>query len=129
MKEADAKILCEKNGSSLLSYELGKAAYIVLPSSEHIIISIGTLTAKILTKHATSDWRFPEVVVSQDISTWEPSLKKHDRLRQFGIGAMALDGLVSLVSRCRSLHELRLAWPVLRNPLEAWAEEKLNMGI
>jgi len=129
MNEVDAKIICKNNGSSLLSYELGKAAYIVLPSSEPIVISIGTLTVKILTKRAIFGWLFPKVIVSQSISTWEQGFNKLDRLRQFGCGAIVLDGLLSLVSRCRSLDELRLAWPVLRNPLDAWAAEKLDMGI
>jgi hypothetical protein len=109
MNEVDAKTICENHGPSLLSYELGKAAYIVLPSSEPIVISIGTSTVKVFTKRAIFGWRFPKVIVSQSIATWEPRFDKLDRLRRFGCGAMVLDGLLSLVSRCRSLDELRLA--------------------
>lgn len=125
MKEGDARVTCESRGSSMLSYQLGKAAYIVLPSNERIIISIGTLTVKVLTKRSIIGWKFPKVIVSQSIASWEERFDKFDRLRRFGCGAMILDGLLCLVSSFKSIEELRLAWPVLRNHLEVWASEKL----
>jgi hypothetical protein len=129
MNERDAKAICENHGSSFLSYELGRAAYIVLPSNEHVIISIGTSTAKLVTKRTIFGWMFPRVIASRSIATWEPTFDKLDRLRRFGCGAMVLDGLLSLVSRCGSLDELRLAWPAIRNPLEVWAADKLERGL
>jgi hypothetical protein len=86
MTEADARIICENYGSSLLSYELGRAAYVVLPSKEHIVISIGTSSAKVCTKRAIFGWRLPKVVASQSLSAWEPRSALLDRLRRFGCG-------------------------------------------
>jgi hypothetical protein len=126
MNEQDAKAICEKHGSSFLSYTLGRAAYIVLPSNEHVIISIGTLTAKVLTKRRILGWWFPKVITSQSIAIWQPTFDKLDRLRRFACGAMVLDGLLSLVSKCKSLDELRLVWPVIRNPLDVSAADMIE---
>jgi len=126
MNEQDARAICEKHGSAFLSYEVGRAAYIVLPSNEHIIISIGTSTAKVLIKRRIFGWRFPRVIASQSIATWEPTFRKLDRLRRFACGVMALDGLLSLVSKCKSVDELRLVWPVMRNPMEVMASSMID---
>jgi len=125
MKEGDARVTCERHGSSMLSYQLGKAAYIVLPSNEDVIISIGTLSVKVLTRRSIMGWKFPKVIVSSSIAAWEERFDKFDHLRRFGCGAMILDGLLCLVSSFKSIEELRLAWPDLGNPLEVWASEKL----
>jgi hypothetical protein len=126
MNEQDAKAICEKHGSSFLSYELGRAAYIVLPSNEHVIISIGTSTAKVFTKRRILGWWFPKVITSQSIAIWEPTFDKLDRLPRFLCCAMVLDGLLSLVSKCKSLDELRLVWPVIRNPLDVSAADMFD---
>jgi hypothetical protein len=41
---------------------------------------------------------------------------------------MVLDGLLSLVSKCKSLDELRLVWPVIRNPLDVSAADMFERG-
>lgn len=117
MIESVAKAMCENNGSALLGYTLGRSAYLVLPSGEHVIISIGTRNVKLLTKRFLFGWSWPKVVVSQQIADWEPNYLKLDKLRRLACGAMILDGLVSLISRFRGFGELLIAWPDLKNPI------------
>jgi len=50
MTEEEAKALCENNGSDLLTYKPGCSAYLVLPSGEHLRISIGVASVRIFTK-------------------------------------------------------------------------------
>jgi hypothetical protein len=117
MNEDKAKIICEKNGSTLSSYKLGSGAFLILPSGEPIMISVGTATAKVFTKRPIFGWHFPKVIVSQPIKDWEPTFPTLDRLHRYACVAMVLDGLLSLLAPCKSIAELRLEWPVLlRDP-------------
>ena len=47
MDEAVARSHCLENGSQLLSYKNARAANLVLPSGEQLVIIIGTATAKV----------------------------------------------------------------------------------
>ena len=67
MTEEEAKAMCKSNGSTLLSYTLGRAAYLVLPSGEHVLISIGFVNVKLFTKRYFFGWKWPKVVVSHPI--------------------------------------------------------------
>lgn len=125
MDEVKAKAICEKNGSTLRSYERGRAAFLVLPSGEPIVISVGTASAKVFTS-STEDWHLPKVIVSQPIEVWEPSFRRLDRLHRYACGYMVLDGLLSLLSRCRSIDELRLSWPGLENPIGVAGRELIT---
>jgi hypothetical protein len=129
MTETDARTICQNHGSTLLSYESGRTAYIRLPSDESIVISIGTTAVKVFTKRLIVGWKFPKVTASQSMAIWQQGFDKLDRIRRFGCGSMILDGLISLVSRCGSIEELRLAWPDLKNPLEAWAAEEVGRHV
>jgi hypothetical protein len=126
MNELKAKAMCEKNGSTLRSYKLGSAAFLVLPSGEPIVISVGTTTVKVLTRRQIVGWRLPKVIESQPIESWEPSFPTLDRLHRYACGSMVLDGLLSLLSRCQSIADLRLTWPALRNPVAVAAIESLD---
>jgi hypothetical protein len=50
MNEQMARSIVEANGSKLLSHKLGRAAFLVLPSNEEVVISIGTSTAKVFAR-------------------------------------------------------------------------------
>lgn len=121
-----ARSISQANGSTLLGYEHGKTAFLVLPSKEQVVISIGTGTVKVFTRRLVLGWVFPRTIALQHIAYWEPSFAGLDRLRRFACGCMVLDGLIDLVSRCRSISELRLAWTVLRNPLEVAVSQTLK---
>jgi hypothetical protein len=121
MDEQKASAISARNGSLLLNYELGRSAFLLLASGEQVVISIGTVTTKVFVRRAIVGWRFPKTIASQPINAWQPTFLSLDKLRRFACGCMVLDGLVDLVSRCRSLSELRMAWPALRNPIEVAA--------
>ena len=124
MEEQKARAITEANGSTLLKYESGKFAYLLLPSNEKIIISIGTETVKILTRRPIIGLIFPKTVAFQKIEYWaNDSLRPYityanlNRMQRYASGCTALDGLVDLMSRCKSISEIQLAWPDLYNPL------------
>lgn len=126
MDEANARDMCEKNGSTLRSYEGGRAASLILRSGQPILISVGASTAKVLTSRPIFGWRLPKVIVSQHIEGWEPTFNTLDSLRRDACGSLVLDGLLSLLSRCQSIDELRLAWPALKNPIAVAALESVG---
>ena len=124
LEEQKARAITEANGSALLKYESGKFAYLLLPSNEKIIISIGTKTVKILTRRPVIGWISPKTVAFQKIEYWaNDSLRPYrsyanlNRMERYACGCMALYGLVDLMSRCKSISEIQLAWPDLYNPL------------
>jgi len=125
--ETQAKLICEKNGAALIDYENGKVAYLILPSKEHVIISVGTQTVQVVTKRFMFGWRLPKVVVSKDITDWEPNYHKLGKLNRMFINYMILDGLLSLISRIRTLQKLSLAWIVLKNPIKEAFSEGFNV--
>ena len=117
MIEQQARAICQANGSILLSYEQGRAAFLVLPSREQVVISVGTDTAKIIVRRPIIGWLFPKTIASQQITVWAPEFPELDQLRRFACGSMVLDGLIELVSECRSLSEIKSIWHSLRNPI------------
>lgn len=118
MDETSAKSHCLKHGSQLLSYTGGRVASIGLQSGEHVVISIGTATAKVFVRRPLFGWWLPRVVASARLSKWDDRYLRYNALYRGVLRAMILDGLLSLVSRCSSVAELQLAWCVIRNPIE-----------
>jgi len=118
MKLEEAQAVCAKYGSVLQQYEMGRVALLVLPSHEPLIISIGTTTAKVLTRRAFGGWKFPKTVASKELSDWIPDFNRLSAVQRFVGGAMVLDGLLSLTARARNVAEISLAWIVLRDPVE-----------
>ncbi len=118
MDETSAKAHCLKHGSKLLLYTSGHVASIVLRSGEHVVISIGTDTAKIFTRRPLLGWWLPRVVVSEQLSKWDNRYLQFNDLYRGVLRAMILDGLLILVLRCSSVVELRIACRVIRNPIE-----------
>jgi hypothetical protein len=59
MDETIAKAHCLKHGSQLLLYRGGRVAAVVLQSGEHVVISIGTVTAKVFVRRPLSKWWLP----------------------------------------------------------------------
>jgi hypothetical protein len=90
----------------------------LLPSGEQIVISIGTTSAKIFRRRALVGWFAPKCCVSKSLVEWEPRYQQFNGLHRTICRGMVLDGLVDLVSRAKSIGELRLAWCALKNPLE-----------
>jgi hypothetical protein len=110
--------LCADHGSLLLQYQSPRVAMLMLPSAEPLLISIGTTSAKIFRRRTLFGWFLPCCVASQSLSAWEPRYKQFNSLHRTICRGMVLDGLVDLVSRAKSIDELRLAWCALKNPLE-----------
>jgi hypothetical protein len=123
MKLEEAQAVCAKYGSVLQQYEMGRVALLVLPSHEPLIISIGTITAKVLTRRAFGGWIFPKTVASKELSDWIPDFNRLSAAQRFAGGAMVLDGLLSLTARARNVAEISLAWIVLRDPVEVAVAE------
>jgi len=117
MVEQQVQAIVQANGSQLLGYEEGRSAFLILPSGEHVLISIGILTAKVFVRRPIFGWFFPKTIASQRIAAWQPSYPRLDRLR-FICGDRVLNGLIELVSRCPSLSVLQSAWRVLSNPFD-----------
>jgi hypothetical protein len=118
MNVHDATELCAEHGSLLLQYHSPRVAMLMLPSAERLLISIGTMNAKIFRRNALFGWFLPRCVASQSLSAWEPRYTQFNSLHRTVCRGMVLDGLVDLVSRAKSIDELRLAWCALKNPLE-----------
>jgi hypothetical protein len=82
VKDLDtAKKACEGRGSTLLAYEPGMSASLVLQSGETLLISIGPATAKIFIPRRIFGlgsifpkigWYFPQTFASQQLTIWEP---------------------------------------------------------
>ncbi len=123
MKQEEAQAVCAKYGSVLQQYQMGRVALLILPSHEPLIISIGTTTAKVLTKRAFGGWKFPKTLGSKVLSDWIPDFNRLSAAQRFAGGAMVLDGLLSLTARARNVAEISLAWIVLRDPVEVAVAE------
>jgi hypothetical protein len=118
-----AKAVCAKYGSSLESYSIARFARIRLVSGEVLLVSIAPTSVNILTKRGFFGWFVPRSIGSKNLSVWVPGFDQLARLERAAARAMILDGLVSLVARCRSIQELAMAWISLRNPMEAAHED------
>lgn len=114
----DATKLCADHGALLLQYQSPRVAMLMLPSAEPLLISIGATSAKILRRSRLFGWFMPRCVASKQLSAWEPRYTQFNGLHRTICRGMVLDGLVDLVSRAKSIGELRLAWCALKNPLE-----------
>jgi hypothetical protein len=114
----DATKLCADHGALLLQYQSPRVAMLMLPSAEPLLISIGTTSAKIFRRSPLFGWFLPRCVASKQLSAWEPRYAQFNSLHRTMCQGMVLDGLVDLVSRAKSVAELRLAWCALKNPLE-----------
>ena len=128
MDETTAKSHCLRNGSQLLSYSGARAASLILHSGEQVVISIGPTTAKVCVSRPLFGWFLPRVVASERLSKWDDRYSQSNAFYRDVFQAMILDGLLSLVSRFRSVAELQLAWSVLRNPIEV-AVLELGYGL
>jgi hypothetical protein len=91
---------------------------LMLPSTEPLLITIGTTSAKIFQRSRLFGWFIPRCVASKQLSAWEPRYAQFNSLHRTICRGMVLDGLVDLVSRAKSIGELGLAWCALKNPLE-----------
>jgi len=133
MEEQKAQSITQTNGSTLIKYQSGYFAHLVLPSNEKIIISVGSTTVKVFTRRSVIGWIFPKTVASRKIEYWVSlkneviatdhniklrSFSSYNQMERFGCGIWALDGLVVLLSSCKSILEIKLAWPELANPLQ-----------
>jgi len=118
MDETTARWHCLKNGSQLLSYADARAAFLILPSGEQVVISVGTASAKVGVRRPLLGWYLPRVVASEQLSKWDDQYTQRNALQRCAVRANFLDGLLSLISGFKSTAELRLAWCVIRNPIE-----------
>jgi len=121
MNEQHARAVSEANGSHLLSYEPGRVAFLMLPSGEQPVVSVGTATVKVCRRRAVFGRRLPKTIASQLIASWHPDFASLGNIQRWASRCMVFDGLVDLLSRCQSLSELQLAWPVIRNAIEVAA--------
>ena len=87
------------------------------PSGEHIVISIGSATAKILAKHSVFGWLLPRVIVSERLSVWQSDYPRYNGFHRRLCRDMVLEGLLSSLSHCRSIEQIRQAWLTMQNPV------------
>lgn len=118
MNIPDATKLCADHGALLLQYQFPRVAMLMLPSAEQLLISIGVTSAKIFRRSRLFGWFIPRCIASKQLSAWEPRYAQFNSLHRNICRGMVLDGLIDLVSRVKSIGELRLAWCALKNPLE-----------
>ena len=102
-----ARTLCEKRGCTLFNYVQGQTAYILLPSSERVIVSFGTITAKVFSKRAIVGWLAPKVLLSVDVHSWDPDWDTLLPSTKWFMGGMIIDSMLTLVTACNSLEEIR----------------------
>src|SRR5262249_30195886 len=101
----------------ILNEKKGPCAMRVLPSGEQILISIGSATAKILVKRPLFGWLFPKVIVSEQLSAWQPEYPRYNVFYRQICQSMVLDGLLTSLSQCQSLKELQQCWKTMQNPI------------
>jgi len=117
----------EKKTFLVLNYKAGRSALVDLPSGEQIVISIGTATAKVIAKRAIVGWYLPKVVASERLDTWQPEFRQFNELHRRINRDMFLDGVLASLSQCRSIDDIRRAWPTMQNPILVVAKEKLDI--
>lgn len=108
--------LCKKNGSTLASYTRGRSAFVVLSSMEPIIVSIGVTTAKIAKKRPLLGWYLPKKIASERIEIWDEQFYSYNSFLRLAARGLVLDGLIILLSKCRSVEDILTAWGSLDNP-------------
>ena len=118
MNTTDATKVCETNGARLIHYETARVAKIELPSGEQVLISIGTASAKLYRKNRLFGWFLPRSFVSKPLVEWDPRYCHVSGFDRDVFRGMILDGLLSLLSRFKSIDELNRGWPTMKNPME-----------
>jgi hypothetical protein len=94
-----------------------------LSSGERILISIGSATVKIMDKSPNAGW-FAKAIASERLDAWQPDYWKLNNFHHQINRNMILEGLVISLSRCRSVDDVRRAWPAMQNPILVVAKEK-----
>ena len=118
MNAADASKLWAQHGATLLNYQYPRLALLGLRSREEVLISIGTVSAKVFRRNPLFGWALPKCCVSKPLVEWEPRYSRFKNLHRTVCRGMVLDGLLDLVPRANSIDELCLAWCAIKNPLE-----------
>jgi tetratricopeptide (TPR) repeat protein len=102
---------------------------LALASGDQVIVSIGSSTVRILAKRGIVGWTVPRVIASQRLSVWHSEYHRFNSLHRQLCRAMILDGLLDLLSVCRSPDEIRQVWSGLDNPLAGVAREMFARAI
>ena len=116
------QIICQ-----VLNHKAGRFALVGLPSGEQIVISIGSVTAKILAKRAVVGWYLPKVVAFERLSTWQSEYPHQNSFHRGICRGLVLEGLLALLSNCQSVDEIRQAWPRMENPLAVVGRAMVDM--
>lgn len=101
----------------VLNHKTGRFAKIGLLSGEEIVISIGTANAKIFAKRGVFGWFLPRVIVSEQLSVWQSEYRRYNGFHRRLCRGMALEGLLALLSHCRSIDEIQQVWQTMQNPV------------
>jgi len=118
MNVSDASKLCAEHGATLINYQHPRMALIGLRSGEHVLISIGTTSAKIFRRSRWFGWVIPKCCASKPLTEWEPRYTQCNNLHRTICRGMVLDGLLNLVPRANSIDELCIAWCAIKNSRE-----------
>src|SRR2546423_1196644 len=103
MDESTARLQCQDNGSQLLSYADARAAFLILPSGEQLVISVGTASARVCVRRLLLAWYLPRTVASEHFSKWDDQFTQRNAVQRDAIRANVLDGLLSLISGFKSI--------------------------
>ncbi len=117
MSEQQVQAVVHANGSQLLAYEEARYAYLVLPSGEQVLVSIGTAPAKVFVKRPIFSWFFRRRLPRSKSLFGTVVSKANMALRRCCLRLMVLNGLIELVSGCGSVSGLKAAWSILENPI------------
>jgi hypothetical protein len=127
LKHQATRRVGKPEGVQVLSYRPGRSAKLALPSGEHLVISIGSATAKVFAKRGVAGWLIPRVIASERLWVWQSDYRSFNSFHRQLSRAMILDGLVDLLSAYRSTDDVRKAWPSLQNPVVVAGREILGL--
>jgi hypothetical protein len=109
--------LITERGSKLLSYEVGRAALIRLPSQEVLLVSIGTSTMKVFDctrrlrwsrlRVVLFGWLLSKTVLCADLSHFGCGYKQRNRIARATSSVVLLVATVDLLTQARSVREVR----------------------
>jgi len=128
MIEEKLRRVCESNGCSLLGYTQGRSATLILASGEKVILSAGTSTFKVFAKRGAIGWLLPRTLGSKKLSDWLGESYNRRDFRYLSAVVVAMQGVIILLSRCKSLNEVEIAWPELPNPVGEMALHEILQG-
>jgi hypothetical protein len=110
--------ICEEHGATLLQYKPPRLAVLRLDSGEEVLVSVGAATARVYRRNTLFGWFLPKRLLSQKLVSWDKNFATSTGFYREAFRKMFLDGLVNLVSQFKSIADVQVGWPTMKNPME-----------